>query len=89
MEKNKAHHPTNRDERHSFRGTTRNSPKMAQLKSAYTLAVVNGTTRLTLLACAFRQQLVGESLIPYPKRLTPFRSRCVGVVDIRQPSLGC
>ena len=41
--------PTNRDERHSFRGTTRNSPKMAQLKSACTLATVNGVTRRTLL----------------------------------------
>ena len=57
-------------------------------KSAFTLAVHNGTTRQTLLAKTFRQQLVGESPAPYPKRLTPFRSRCVGNVDTRQPSQG-
>ena len=56
-----AYHPNNRDERHSFRGTTRNSPKTAQLKSAITLPVFNGTTRRTLNSFPFRRRLMGES----------------------------
>ena len=57
-------------------------------RSADTLAVCNGTTRQTLLTNVFRQQLVGESPVSYPERLTPFRSRCVDKPDTRQPSLG-
>jgi len=45
----KAHHPGNRDERQTFRGTTRIRRNPAQLKSAITLATDNGVTRRALL----------------------------------------
>ena len=35
----------------------------------------------------FRRQLMGEGPVLYPKRLTPFRSRCKGSLNKGQPNL--
>jgi len=68
----KAHHPTNRDERQSFRGTTRNSLDQAQLFSADTPQTVNAVTRPSLLI--FQAAAPGRKPGIARKRIPPSRS---------------
>ena len=73
-----------RDERTSFRGTTRNSPDGATF-DADTSLIINGITRRTLLNV--QAAAPGRKPGIMCKRLTPFRSRYDHIADTRQPNL--
>ncbi len=76
--------PSKRDERHSFRGTTHDSPKSGALKSAITLATFNGVTRPHLLSLSGGSSRE-KARISRPRRLSPSRPRFGNASDTGQP----